>query len=532
MSLRNFFARKKIKRLKSKFGETPVITYFSGDLENIRTYSDFRKQSESDVFMLDEITWNDLGMNDVFKLINRGMTSPGEGYLYYMLRTPAVEEEVYSRREELISLMHKSPETRINTELELLKLGRRRSVDVSAVLEPKASGWRLALYILMCGLLIASGISIFFVNQAVYAFIAVLIANNLLRTAVKKSIERELLSVNYASSVIKTTHAIKKTGGSKLKNPLANAFSALDRLKGVLRIGGAVMLSKNTVQEYLSACFLVDLITYELLAGTLARHSRDVMDVYEGVGLLDAAAAIASYRERLAGEWASPQIRFNRASQAFFRARDMRHPFIENAVPNSIDMDRAVLLTGSNASGKSTFLKVAAVSAIMAQGICTAVCSDYEADAFHIFTSMAISDSIEQGDSYYISEIKSLKRILDFTSENTHVFCCIDEVLRGTNTVERIAASSELLGALSDPQTLCIAATHDIELCRILADKFEMKRFEERIVDGEMHFDYQLKDGAASSRNAIKLLEIMGFDHEITKNAEKRARNYIDNGNW
>ena len=112
------------------------------------------------------------------------------------------------------------------------------------------------------------------------------------------------------------------------------------------------------------------------------------------------------------------------------------------------------------------------------------------------------------------------------------MLCVVDEVLRGTNTVERIAASSELLLALAHRGCLCLAATHDIELCELLQSRFALYHFQERIVDGNIAFDYRLMPGAAQTRNAIRLLALMGFDREITARADARVDAYRQTGCW
>lgn len=87
------------------------------------------------------------------------------------------------------------------------------------------------------------------------------------------------------------------------------------------------------------------------------------------------------------------------------------------------------------------------------------------------------------------------------------MLCFVDEVLRGTNTVERISASTEILKSLSAEQVLCFAATHDVELTELLAKEYDNYHFEEEIVEGDVRFNYRLLTGKATTRNAIKLLE-------------------------
>ena len=145
----------------------------------------------------------------------------------------------------------------------------------------------------------------------------------------------------------------------------------------------------------------------------------------------------------------------------------------------SISAKGGILVTGSNASGKSTFLKNIAINAILAQTIGTCVCSSYRAPFFRVLTSMALRDDLSEGDSYFIVEIKSMKRILDESQKNVPMLCIIDEVLRGTNTIERIAASSRILGSLVKEYVLAFAATHDIELTYILEGVYTNYHFEE-----------------------------------------------------
>ena len=125
---------------------------------------------------------------------------------------------------------------------------------------------------------------------------------------------------------------------------------------------------------------------------------------------------------------------------------------------------------------------------------------------------MALRDDLENSESYYIVEIRSLQRILDKVKESkVPVLCFIDEVLRGTNTLERIASSSEILAYLAGKGAMCFA---------------------EHVDEEDVLFDYRLREGAANTRNAIKLLNMIGYDKVITYNAEKQARDFLKNGLW
>jgi len=148
------------------------------------------------------------------------------------------------------------------------------------------------------------------------------------------------------------------------------------------------------------------------------------------------------------------------------------------------------------------------------------------------FSSMSLRDSIEKGESYYIVEIKALKRILDATKLEVPVLCFVDEVLRGTNTVERIAASSRILASIAASNALMFAATHDIELTYMLEKIFENYHFSEQISEDTILFDYRLKEGRATSQNAISLLGMLGYPPELIEKARKTATHFIQTGEW
>ena len=146
---------------------------------------------------------------------------------------------------------------------------------------------------------------------------------------------------------------------------------------------------------------------------------------------------------------------------------------------------------------------------------------------------MALKDDVLEGDSYYIVEIKSIKRIIDAAAQTgSQVLCFVDEVLRGTNTVERIAASTQILKSLAEEKVQCFAATHDIELTALLKDIYEIYHFEGDVTDNDVKFDYKLKTGPATTRNAIKLLKVLGYDESIVDNAQKMADSFLETGSW
>jgi DNA mismatch repair ATPase MutS len=280
----------------------------------------------------------------------------------------------------------------------------------------------------------------------------------------------------------------------------------------------------DMLMEYVRMFTHVDLIKFNSMLVHLGKYKTEIYDLMETLGTIEAMISVASFRHLLP-YFVRPEFTEDKE----LMVKDLYHLSIKAPVANSITTEGPVLITGSNASGKSTFLKSVAINTILAQTINTCPCEDYRAPFFRIYSSMALSDDLDMGDSYYIVEIKSLKRIVDASKKKgERILCFIDEVLRGTNTVERIAASSEILKNLSDAGVMCFAATHDIELTRILENDMTNYHFSEYIENDQVLFDYLIKEGPSTSRNAIKLLKVYGYDQELVDSAETMAHEMME----
>ncbi len=518
--------------LARRYGIPPDPDYFHGDMEYIRAYSDYRKRAGRDAFWVDDITWNDLGLDGVFKRINPGLTTSGEQYLYHMLRAPAVEEGEYRGRESLIALMGEDADLRLKLQMILARLGCTRRADICEAFHPSVHGrgW-LAIYLLLL-LCVPAGIVLaaLLPRVGVTLLLCAFLVNSTVHEFRVRRTQRDFDTVNYTVDMVFALNRVRKLKDARMDALLAPAYLSLRRLRAVIRTGGVSRIGYDPFGDSVTTVLLLDLIAYEFLKNKLGICYEDVFAIHEHLGKIDAAIAVASYGAGLKSG-CSPQIEFG-AISPYLNACGLVHPLMDRPVPNDLSTEKPMLITGSNASGKSTYLKAAALCVLMAQSLCVCPAEHFRASAFRIYSSMALSDNLPAGESYYVVETKSLKRILDAAAGPWHVFCTIDEVLRGTNTVERIAASSALLDALADRGALCVAATHDVELCRLLEGKYRMFHFEETATDSGMLFDYRLKDDPAQSRNAIRLLKILGFDEPIVERAHARADRYLEEGIW
>lgn len=526
--------RKLKRRLQDAYGKAPNPFYFDGDMDYIRAYYNFRRINVLDSYLIDDTTWNDLDMDRVFKRINPKRCTSGEQYLYYMLRSPCVDEKRFLRRKAMIDYAQSNSQRRLRVEVILARLGCTRRADLCRAFYPTQHGHgRLLVYLLLLVALILSVLSLSInVGVGVRATIICLTLNSLVHEFGRRQSQTDYDTVNYIVSMIFAVRKIRKLHDAVLDEQMQEAYACLDRLQAVIHTGGisTEMDTGGMVDAFLTVT-LLDLILYEFLKNKFGRCQRDVFTIHEYLGRLDAAISIASYRESVEN-YSEPELQFTQSPTGRIHAEGLRHPLLQNAVPNDLITEHPILITGSNASGKSTYLKTAALAAIMAQSICTVLATSYKANAFRILSSIALRDDLLGGESYYIVETRSLKRILDAAEEHHPIFCVVDEVLRGTNTVERIAASSEVLKTMAEKGILCLAATHDVELCDLLEESYTLFHFEERISEDTILFDYILRKGRASSQNAIALLKLIGFDAKIVERARERANMYIATKSW
>lgn len=228
--------------------------------------------------------------------------------------------------------------------------------------------------------------------------------------------------------------------------------------------------------------------------------------------------AIASFRKSLP-QWCCPSLQ----SDGAISVEEISHPLMADAIPNDFVLKKGVVLTGANASGKSTFMKAVAINVILAQTINTCVAKNMKMPAIQVMTSMALRDDVLQGESYYMREIKYLKRMLDELKTGESMLFVIDEILKGTNTRERLAASNAILSYMVQKQGFLLIATHDLELVYALKNRYDTYYFDSQVHEKDIVFPYKIRRGIVGKTNAIDLMELLDFPEEITDQVRREV---------
>lgn len=527
--------RKLEQKLLKNWGDVPNEEFNSEKLASMHAYYNSIKRENGDI---DQITWNDLDMDQIFMTVNNTCSAAGEEYLFAMLHQPQFTEAPLKERARLIEFFRNHNEERLKVQKLLSRMGKMKELSVYEymnrlnILERENN---MSHVFLLLALGVSIGLIFFDPLFGILLTIGCVINNIVQYYKRKVVIERYFTVVSYILRLIDSAEEISRLNIKEISEYTDTLRQDAKEFRGFTK-GARFVCSKKATGgladmflDYIRMLFHVDLMKFNSMLKVFESRQHELNEMFEVIGMLDTMIAAASFRE-LMEEWCTPEL--TAKEKPFYEAENLYHPMINGPVKNTIKEHKSVLITGSNASGKSTFIKTLAINAILAQTIDTVMADSYHASYFKVASSMALQDNLEGQESYYIVEIKSLKRILDMVEDKIPTLCFVDEVLRGTNTLERIAASSRILLSLAKENTMTFAATHDIELTHILEHYFSNYHFQEQVMDDDVLFDYILRHGRAVSKNAIKLLGIMGYEKGIIDDATASANSFLETGEW
>lgn len=289
-----------------------------------------------------------------------------------------------------------------------------------------------------------------------------------------------------------------------------------EHLREVARIAAATRIKKDSLfHPFLNAMVPWDLyFTHRLnvCKKKIKDHLPTWLDIWYEV---EAVSALAHFA------WSNPDaVMPSFRMDASFEAKGIGHPLIHQSerVNNDFTFSgegEVVLVTGSNMSGKSTFLRTLGVNLCLAYAGGPVLASSLNAGLFRLFTCIKVSDSVTDGISYFYAEVKRLKALLA-ALEREHalpLFFLIDEIFRGTNNRERLIGSRSFIKALTQRRGLGMVSTHDLELVHLEKEVSGIRNFHFReiIQGGKMVFDYHLHPGPCPTTNALTIMRLEGL---------------------
>lgn len=480
--------------------------------------------------VLSEQTCSDLGFDDLFMFSDRTVSRVGQQYLYNLMRTIPDKANEIEQNEPLVNTLATHPDLHRGIIKDLHFLSAPDAYSIAPLMElghPVVPTWRKILF-RFCGFLPALFLLSFYLYQSgtcLVIFIATIIVNGVIHYGNKPN------NLNYLASIPQLIRLLN-ISGKLCKNPLFSGIGkevpdALSSLESLRKASGHLRMESKmdsdlavilwAITECVKIFFLAEPIAYNKVVTLLKDKNRHIETVFRFVGLVDSLSSVVFLRKHL--PYYSLPTRPENGDRV--TADEMYHPLLENCVANTIRIERrSVLFTGSNMSGKTTFIRTLGVNILAAQTLHTAFARKMKLKTpVMIHAALMLSDSLADGKSFYLKEVESIWDMLSLSrGEHTNLFL-LDEIFKGTNTTERIAAAKAVLSYLNTAHSIVVVSTHDTELGVFLADEYDLYHFCEEITDGVLSFDYKLKAGNLYQRNAIRILEINDYPASLIEEA-------------
>ncbi|MDB4533572.1 DNA mismatch repair protein MutS [Vicingaceae bacterium] len=526
--INNFKKKRRYKNLISEirksWGKKKEDEYFN--FEDISRYFRRNNHKKSVFHVISDQTSLDLDINEVFKFIDRTSSKIGQQFLYNKIRTirdykGLVEFNSFSKQ------FQKEESTREETQILLADLNNPEAYALEELIngvqieKPKIL-W--LIYSLSCSaaLLIVLG----FIYPAFFiGLIPVFLINLVFHYKNKADIGHYLGSINELSKALVISKKLKK---SEL---IQNYFKDLSFIKEISSIKFStefIRFEKKfdsefyflmwVISELIKITFNIEYVIFYSFIYSITAKRDSIEKMYLFIGEIDAAISTASLMDDEIQQ-CTPVF----TEQKEVKTNEITHPLIDQCVSNDISLTgKSVLLTGSNMSGKTTFIRSVAINALLAQTLNICFAKEYSAPFFKIYSSIRITDDLLQNTSYYLGEVLAVKNIIEASESDSPCLFVLDELFKGTNTVERISGGKAILSYLNKGNNLVLVSTHDIELTELLeSESYELFHFSEKVESNELSFDHKLKRGKLKTRNAIKILELYNYPEEIISEAKK-----------
>lgn len=471
------------------------------------------------------------GNKSLFQAINRTVTVEGKKRLATWLKQPLDQKNDIYQRQEAIQELSKQPEQFQSfytngkmTQEESNSLYKMEDLTQESSFFSQSSFWKIMIWIIPSGwiLLVIGSVMAGIAEKwfGIYAAFSFVIAYwrakevNRLYQSVDKM---ELIFKGYAN-LIKCIE--ERDFSSLLLQQLKQSFkrnnlSASESLKQLSHHIGALNQRFSLAGVLLNLFCLRDVRHAIALERWRLQHQSDMLSWIETLGTFDAFYSLGNFA------FNHPKYTYPEIADTYFQmqGKGLGHPLMKPniCVTNDIDIPQKpwfLIITGANMAGKSTYLRTIGVNYLLA---CTGlpVCAEklvvYPA---HLVTSLRTSDSLSENESYFFAELKRLKMIIDRLQTGEKLFIILDEILKGTNSIDKQKGSLALMKQLVANQSCGIIATHDLVLGTLeqeFPEQIKNYCFEADIQNDELSFSYQMRPGIAQNMNACFLMKKMGI---------------------
>ncbi|WP_134385269.1 MutS-related protein [Flavobacterium psychrophilum] len=478
-------------------------------------------------FITDKVSI-DIDLDDVFKKTDRTISKIGQQYLYYKIRVIKNDFKQLEVFQNLIDYFKINQKQRNECIKELSNLNTSNGYYFEELLNKDViTNKRLVKICLTINIVFIILIIITFFKHIFFlTLIPVFCTNLFFHYRNKGAINYHLDNISEFSKTLNTAKNILK-----IDPAIKTFFENIDFFEPLLKYEKtikAIIIEKYFKNEYLlpfwlilellKVSFNIEVILFNSLLQNINKHKEQMNDLYKFIGEIDSSISFVGFN--LSGNhFCKPT--FVNTKEIF--VENLYHPIIPNCITNTLELkNKSMLLTGSNMSGKTTFVRALAINSIYSQTVNISFADCYKAPFFKIFSSIRTQDNINSNKSFYLDEVLTIKDFITSNNINEPHLFILDEIFKGTNTLERIAIGKAVLSFLNKQNNFVFVSTHDLELADLLVnDNFNLFHFSEDISDESLTFSHKLQKGKLQTRNAIRILGLYDYPNEIIDEANK-----------
>ncbi|MGM9971876.1 MAG: hypothetical protein ACI35W_05660 [Anaeroplasmataceae bacterium] len=461
------------------------------------------------------------GASSLYQYLNVGKTGYGRRALALLLKDSDVTKEEIILNQEAVLELSNDIESHIELEALLREYNKKsndnrpKSMDNALLnISNQVSEKKYGIYIATLGVIAVVATIILSLPKVIpYVMIPIIVFINFLLTVFVSSNIREISSnlvpinklFNGYGSIISYINN-KSFKSSKLNDIKAKLTNENKReLKKFNIINNLVSSSNNIIfQLIFDGLFSIDAFVSYFYIRWQKKGAESLKEIVSAVGEMEGLLSL-SILPIVKEKVALPHVTDS------FEFEGLYHPLIKEdiSIPNDFKFKGLNIVTGSNMSGKTTFMRTIGINYLLFKAGGMVCASSFNADLYKLYTSMKVTDDVSNGISTFYGEILRIKEIVNAINDNDKLLVLIDEIFKGTNTIDRLEGAKAVVSKLNRKNINAIITTHDFELCQI--EGVKNYHFLEHYVDDKIMFDYKIHDGVSKTRNAIYLLKLAGI---------------------
>ena len=479
------------------------------------------------------------GNASLYKFINRAATSVGNDHLATWLSAPAKRQTILNRQQAITELSGKN-NWKLDVQARLLfskdakeDYLKKLFVYLETPLEMKGEKW-LNTYCIIAPFILAALVilSFFYPLGSVTALVG--LANLAIVFSRGSSIMKTSMVVNKIGDTLSNYAAVfERIEHEDWESDLCKQLALVVKADKGVSTSAKIKLLAALIEKFnyssnmivgalLNIFFLWNIRQTIAIQNWKRRYHQSLHEAFEIIGHFEALYSLAGLHINYP-EWCFPEIAGGKGYT--FIAIEIAHPLIKtkNRVSNDYELKDTFnidIITGSNMAGKSTFLRTLGINAVLALSGAPVCAAEMEISVINVVTYMRIKDSLNESTSTFKAELDRLQMLLKAVDEEENVFFLIDEMLRGTNSVDKYLGSKAVIEQLIGKRGVGLVATHDLQIAELekqYPDYIRNFYFDIQVKEGEMLFDYKLKHGECKTFNASILLRQIGIDIPVEK---------------